>query len=98
MSQVNATKCNATHVDDDDNGDDLVDDDDGDDLDDDDNDHQRVIMDGSLMQNFTHSVGLGHTYDEGENIDRIFGTFDSSYAGGTFAKKTYRRFEAPYSI
>ena len=37
MSQVNATKCNATHVDDDDNGDDL-DDDNGDDLDDDDND------------------------------------------------------------
>ena len=34
MSQVNATKCNATHVDDDDNGDDLVDDS-GDDLDDD---------------------------------------------------------------
>ena len=27
MSQVNATKCNATHVDDDGNGDDLDDDD-----------------------------------------------------------------------
>ena len=48
-------------------------------------------MDGSLMQNFTHSVGLGHTYDEGEIIDRIFGTFDSSYAGGTFAKKKLHR-------
>ena len=55
MSQVNATKCNATHVDDDDNGDDLVDDNgddldddvDGDDLDDDD-DGKGAIRNRSL--------------------------------------------------
>ena len=57
MSQVNATKCNATHVDVDDNGDDLDDDVDGGDLDDDDNDVSSPESDHGRQFNakfFTH--------------------------------------------